>query len=104
MKSKKLKEKEIPDLLKVGHYMKLNGISREEMATKLNLTTATITNITAGKTYPSIDLLLVMANMFDVDITDLFKPTKVNYQNQLEEATLLIKKGYDILEQIQKTE
>lgn len=99
-----MKEKEKPDLLKVGYYMKLNGISRDEMATRLKLTPATVTNITAGKTYPSVDLLLKIAEMFNVDIRDLFNPTKVNYQNQLEEATLLIKKGHEILEQLQKSE
>jgi transcriptional regulator with XRE-family HTH domain len=99
-----MKEKEKPDLLKVGFYMKLNGVSRDEMATRLNLTTASITNITSGKTYPSIDLLLVIAEMFNVDIRDLFTQTKVEYSNQLEEAKSLIKKGYDILELIQKTE
>jgi transcriptional regulator with XRE-family HTH domain len=99
-----MKEKEKPDLLKVGYYMKLNGISREEMATRLNLTTASITNITSGKTYPSIDLLLKIAEMFNLDIRDLFVPTIVNYTDQLEEAKSLIKKGYEILEQLQKTE
>jgi transcriptional regulator with XRE-family HTH domain len=63
-----MKEKEKPDLLKIGYYMKLNGVSRDEMATRLNLTPASITNITAGKTYPSVDLLLVIAEMFNVDI------------------------------------
>ncbi len=99
-----MKEKEKPDLLKVGYFMKLNGVSRDEMANKLNLTTASITNITSGKTYPSIDLLLKIAEMFNLDIRDLFVPTKVNYTDKLEEAKLLIKKGYEILEQIQKTE
>jgi transcriptional regulator with XRE-family HTH domain len=99
-----MKEKEKPDLLKIGYYMKLNGVSRDEMATRLNLTPASITNITAGKTYPSVDLLLVIAEMFNVDIRDLFTPTKVNYNDQLEEAKSLIKKGYEILEQIQKAE
>jgi len=99
-----MKEKEKPDLLKIGYFMKLNGVSRDEMATRLNLTPASITNITAGKTYPSVDLLLVIAEMFNVDIRDLFTPTKVEYSNQLEEAKSLIKKGYQILEQIQKAE
>ena len=99
-----MKEKEKPNLLKVGYYMKFNGVSREEMATRLNLTTASITNITSGKTYPSVDLLLVIAEMFNIDIRDLFTPTKVDYNNQLEEAKSLIKKGYKILEQLQKTE
>jgi transcriptional regulator with XRE-family HTH domain len=99
-----MKEKEKPDLLKVGYYMELNGVSRNEMAKRLNLTPASITNITAGKTYPSVDLLLVIAEMFNVDIRDLFSPTKKNYNDQLEEAKSLIKKGYEILEQIQKVE
>lgn len=99
-----MKEKEKPDLLQIGYYMKLNGISREEMANRLNLTRASITNITSGKTYPSIDLLLKIAEIFNLDIRDLFVPTKVNYTDQLEEAKSLIKKGYKILEQLQKTE
>jgi transcriptional regulator with XRE-family HTH domain len=99
-----MKKKDNPDLLRIGYYMKLNSISRDEMASRLNLTPVSITNITTGNTYPSIDLLLVIAEMFNIDIRDLFKPTKVEYSNQIEEAKSLIKKGYEILEQIQKTE
>lgn len=99
-----MKEKENPELLRIGYFMKLNGVSRDEMATRLNLTTASITNITSGKTYPSVDLLLVIAEMFNLDIRDLFTPTKVNYNDQLQEAKSLIKKGYEILEQLQKSE
>ncbi len=97
-----MKKKDNPHLLRIGYYMKLNSISRDEMASRLNLTPVSITNITTGNTYPSVDLLLVIAEMFNVDIRDLFTPTKVEYSNQLEEAKSLIKKGYDILEQIQK--
>ena len=95
-----MKEKEKPDLLRIGFYMKLNGVSRDEMASRLNLTPASITNITAGKTYPSVDLLLVIAKMFNIDIRDLFTPTRVNYVSQLDEAKSLIRKGYEILEKI----
>jgi DNA-binding XRE family transcriptional regulator len=64
------------------------------------LTPASITNITAGKTYPSLDLLLVIAKMFNIDIRDLFTPTMVNYTSQLDEAKSLIRKGCEILEKL----
>lgn len=95
-----MNKKNNPDLLKISHYMKLNNISRDKMAEILKVTPVTITNITSGKTYPSIDLLLEIAEIFNIDIRELFNPTKVNYSSQLIEAKTLIKKGVEILEKL----
>jgi transcriptional regulator with XRE-family HTH domain len=91
-------EKKIEDLLRIGYFMKLNNISREEMAESLNVSLATITNIANDKTYPSIHVLVDCAEIFDIDIKELFISTKISKVDDILEAKELIKSGLEILE------
>ena len=86
------------DLIRIGYFMKLNNISREDMALKLDVTSATITNIVHNKTYPSVHVLLKCAEIFDIDIKELFNSTKISMDEDVIEAKNLIKKGLDLLE------
>lgn len=90
-------EKKIDDLLRIGYFMKLNNISREEMAERLNVSLATITNIANDKTYPSVHVLVDCAEIFDIDIKELFITTKISKDDDVNEAKNLIKRGLDLL-------
>ncbi len=91
-------EKKIDDLLRIGYFMKLNNISREEMAERLNVSLATITNIANDKTYPSVHVLILCAEIFDIDIKELFNSTKLSKDDDVNEAKNLIKKGLELLD------
>jgi transcriptional regulator with XRE-family HTH domain len=89
------------NLLLIGHLMKVKKISREEMAKQLGVTTATVTNITSGKTFPSKDVLLKCCEIFDVDIRDLFNSTKeLNDEDKFKQGKRLIKEGMSLIESI----
>ena len=80
--------------------MNLKGISREELANKVGVSMTTISNINSEKNLPTINLLLHIAEALDVDIREMFVPTKGSLvvQSQVEEATELLKKSITILE------
>jgi transcriptional regulator with XRE-family HTH domain len=85
--------------LRVKEIMSLKGISREELANKVGVSITTISNINSEKNLPSISLLLQIAEVLDVDVREMFVPTKgdVITLNELEEAKLLIEKGLNLL-------
>ena len=85
--------------LRVRDLMKEKNVTREQLADACGVTLASISSITTGKNTPSMSVLSKMAEKFDVDIRDLFEPTKPsNVTNKdLEEAKELLKKALDIL-------
>ena len=90
------------NLLRIGHLMKVKRIGREEMAFKLGVTTATVTNITSGKTFPSKDILLKCCEILDVDIRELFNSSReLNDEDKLREGKRLIKEGMSLIESIE---
>ncbi len=86
--------------LRVKEIMSLKGISREELANKVGVSLTTISNISTETNLPSIDLLFQIAEALDVDIREMFVPTKGSLvvQSQVDEAKELIEKGLRILE------
>ncbi len=86
------------DLIRIGYFMKLNNITREDMALKLDVTSATVTNIVHNKTYPSVHVLIKCSEIFDIDIKELFNSTKKSNGDDVNEAKQLIKKGLELLE------
>lgn len=86
--------------LRVKEIMSLKGISREELANKVGVSMTTISNISTETNLPTIDLLLQIAEALDVDIREMFVPTKGSLvvQSQVDEAKELIEKGLKILE------
>jgi transcriptional regulator with XRE-family HTH domain len=85
-------------ILRVKELMKEKGISREQMATRLSMTTASISNITSEKTNPPLELLLAISEVLNVDIRELFVSTKgKTNESSISEAKLLIQKGLDLL-------
>ena len=87
-------------VLRLKEIMAQKNMSREELANKVGVSMTTISNINSEKNLPTIQLLLQLAEALDVDIREMFVPTKgdVVTQNEVEEAKLLFEKGLRILE------
>ena len=77
-------------ILRIKEVMKEKGISRNEVAEKVEVSPATISNICTEKSYPSIPLLTKLADVLNVDIRELLISTK---PGKIEEAKKLIEDG-----------
>ncbi|SHL66481.1 helix-turn-helix domain-containing protein [Flavobacterium chilense] len=88
------------EILRLKQLMNLKGISREELASRVGVSMTTISNISSEKNLPTINLLLQLAEALDVDIREMFVPTKGSSitQNEIEEAKVFFEKGLKILE------
>ena len=86
-------------ILRIKEIMILKGISRDELASKVEVSPTTISNISSEKNLPTIQLLLKISEALDVDIRELFISTKGTAISQLEveEAKELFGKGLKIL-------
>jgi DNA-binding XRE family transcriptional regulator len=88
------------EILRLKEIMSTKGIGREELANKVGVSMTTISNINSETNLPTIKLLLQIAEALDLDIREMFVPTKggIITQNEVEEAKELIKKGLSILD------
>lgn len=86
-------------VLRLKEIMALKGMSRDELSSIVEVSPTTISNISSEKNLPTIQLLLKIAEALDVDIRELFIPTRGTSITQLEvdEAKELIEKGLGIL-------
>nr|WP_299202857.1 helix-turn-helix transcriptional regulator [uncultured Brumimicrobium sp.] len=86
-------------VLRLKEIMKEKGISREELAQKVDVSMTTISNISTEKNYPTIPLLLSIAETLDVDVREMFVPTKGGTlaNNEIKEIKGLLIKGLTIL-------
>lgn len=86
-------------VLRLKEIMALKGMSRDELSSIVQVSPTTISNISSEKNLPTIQLLLRIAQALDVDIRELFIPTRGTSITQLEvdEAKELIEKGLGIL-------
>ena len=86
-------------VLRLKEIMAQKNMSREELANKVGVSMTTISNINSEKNLPTIQLLLQLAEALDVDIREMFVPTKGNVvtQTEVEEAKFLIGKGLSLL-------
>ena len=87
-------------VLRLKELMSIKGIGREELANKVNVSATTISNISSEKNLPTIQLLLNIAVSLDVDVRELFVPTKGTAISQMEvdEAKELLQKSLMLLE------
>ena len=87
------------EILRLKELMSQKGMSREELANKVGVSMTTISNINSEKNLPTIHLLLQIAEALDVDVREMFVPTKGNIvtQNEVDEAKDYIEKGLRIL-------
>jgi DNA-binding XRE family transcriptional regulator len=63
-------------VLRLKEIMNQKGVSREELAQKVEVSMTTISNISSEKNLPTINLLMSIAEALDVDIREMFHPTK----------------------------
>lgn len=68
--------------------MKEKGISGKDLSQKMDITENSLSLIINGKRQPRYETLIQIADILQVDLRDLFKPTKAN-----EEATDLYTKN-----------
>lgn len=87
------------EILRLKELMNQKGISREELANKVGVSMTTISNINSEKNLPTISLLLQIAEALNVDIREMFVPTKGNSvtQNEVDQAKKLFEKGLNVL-------
>jgi len=85
--------------LRIKELMAQKNVARQELAKHCGVTTASISSMTTGKNTPSMKVLEKMAEKFDVDIRDLFEPSKPSNvtSKELDEAKALINRALDIL-------
>ena len=64
------------ELLRLKELLKEKNITGKDLAQSLGVTPNTISRIAQGATFPSGDMLKRIADELDVDIRELFIPTK----------------------------
>lgn len=79
-------------ILRIKELLKEKGISGKQLAQILNVTENSISLILNNKRQPRFETLLDIAKVLDVDIRDLFLPTK-----ETETDTLYIKKDGELV-------
>jgi transcriptional regulator with XRE-family HTH domain len=87
-------------ILRLKEIMNQKGMSRDDLSKLVNTSATTISNISSEKNLPTIQLLLKIAEALDVDVRELFVPTKGSAitQMEVEEAKVLLEKSLNILE------
>ena len=63
-------------ILRIKEVLKEKGLTGKELAEKVNVTEATISNLVKGDSIPRKELLVQIAEVLDVDIKELFNSTK----------------------------
>ncbi|MGB5821439.1 MAG: helix-turn-helix transcriptional regulator [Saonia sp.] len=79
------------DILRLKEVLNEKGISGKDLAEKVGVTPASISNIAQNNSFPKPDLLLSIAKELDIDVRQLFRPTKggaildgfVEYQDEV---------------------
>ncbi len=63
-------------ILRLKEILKEKGITGKDLAKKVGVTQATISNINNDVHFPTSDLLLKIAETLNIDVKDLFHSTK----------------------------
>lgn len=63
-------------MLRIDEILKEKNISNLEFAEMLDVSTTSASAFKSGRTKPKFDTLVKMAEVLDVDIRELFHPTK----------------------------
>jgi DNA-binding XRE family transcriptional regulator len=86
-------------ILRLKVLMAQKAMSREDLASKVGVSMTTISNINKENNLPTIHLLLQIAEALDVDIREMFVPTKGSVITEIEvkEAKVLLERSLLIL-------
>lgn len=87
------------EILRLKELMAQKGMSREELANKVGVSMTTISNINSEKNLPTIHLLLQIAEALDVDVREMFVPTKgsIVVQSDINKAKILLDEALTLL-------
>lgn len=65
-------------ILRLKEIISERALVGQDVAKSLGITTTTLSNFNQGNTFPNGEMLLKIAEYLDVDIRELFYPTKQN--------------------------
>jgi transcriptional regulator with XRE-family HTH domain len=87
------------EILRLKELMAQKGMSREDLANKVGVSMTTISNINSEKNLPTIHLLLQISEALDVDIREMFVPTKGSSisQGEVESVKKLLEQSLYLL-------
>lgn len=60
---------------KLKVYREKEGLSQNELAKKMNVTRQSVSRWETGKSYPDLDNLIFLSNLYNVSLDDLLKDT-----------------------------
>lgn len=63
-------------ILRLKELLSEKGMTGKDLAEKVEVTAASISNIVQGNSFPKPDLLIKIAAVLNVDVRELFIPTK----------------------------
>ena len=66
----------IMEILRLRELLTEKKMSGKDLAEKINVTPASVSNIVQGNSFPKPETLLKIAEVLDVDVRDLFISTK----------------------------
>lgn len=64
------------EILRIKELLKEKDVTGKDLAEKVGVSTVSMSNIVSGNSFPKPDLLLKIAEVLDVDVRELFVPTK----------------------------
>lgn len=71
------------EILRLKELIKLKGTTGKELALKVDITENALSLISNGKRQPRFELLVEIAKALDVDVRELFVPTKEDDQETI---------------------
>ena len=64
------------NILRIKEVLQENNLTGKELAERINVTQASVSNIVNGNSFPKPETLLKIAEALDVDVRELFISTK----------------------------
>lgn len=75
-------------VLRLKELLKEKGVTGKELADEVGMSVTGMSNVVKGQSLPRQEVLLQIAEVLDVDIRELFTPTK-----KINKKTLYVKEG-----------
>jgi transcriptional regulator with XRE-family HTH domain len=89
---------ETQNYLRLKEILSEKNVARRDLSEKLGISIVHMNNIVNGKSMPSMDKLMKISQILDVDFRELFISTKQSINlSDIQEAQRLIKTGLDLL-------
>lgn len=74
---------------RIKYYRQINNISRQELATKFEISIHTLAKYEQGQREPSIDMITMLSDYFNVSIDELIKGETKNSNNSSNKDELI---------------